>query len=95
YIFLLLQEAGDLFLARKSRLLRRPSGKEGRDLAASGAGVLLSRSLQMSEEVSLAMQSRGFRGVPRTMDPFRLAARDWAFGAGALLVCAAAAWLGR
>ena len=35
---------------------------ERRRLASSAAGVLLSKSVQMSGEVHLAMRSRGFRG---------------------------------
>lgn len=95
YLDLFLRLASDLFQARKSRLLVRPSGRAGRELVASSAGVLLSSSLQMSGEVYLAMASRGFRGAPRTMDRFRMRGPDWAFAAGALLLSAAAVWLGR
>ncbi len=95
YIYLFLHLAGDLFLSRKSRVLRSLTGAEERRLVASSAGVLLSRSLQMSSEVYLAMQSRGFRGYPRTMDTFRMQALDWAVGAGLILASAAAIWLGR
>ena len=95
YIYLFLRLAGDLFLARKSRLLRRMDGRAGRELVASSAGVLLSRSLQMSSEVYLAMESRGFRRTPRTMDSFRMRRQDWVFAAAVVLVCGAAAWLGR
>jgi cobalt/nickel transport system permease protein len=95
YIYLFIHLANDLFLARKSRRVSRLSGKAGRELVASSAGVLLTRSLDLSSEVYLAMQSRGFRGVPRTLDHFRMRTLDWVFGAGALLMCAAAIWLGR
>jgi cobalt/nickel transport system permease protein len=95
YIYLLLRLAGDLFMARQSRVLRRLSSAEERRLTAASAGVLLSRSLQLSEDVYLAMQSRGLRGYPRTLDTFRMRGRDWAFAAAALLVAGAAVWLGR
>ena len=68
---------------------------------ASGAWWLpapapcLNRSLQLSSEVYLAMQSRGFRGTPRTMDTFKMQGRDWVFAALTLLITAAAIWLGR
>ncbi len=95
YIYLFLHLSSDLFLARKSRLVGRLSGKAGRELVASSAGVLLSKSIQMSSEVYLAMQSRGFRGYPRTIDRFQMKALDWAFGAGMIVLCSAAVWLGR
>jgi cobalt/nickel transport system permease protein len=95
YIYLLLRLTGDLFLARRSRVLRRLSSAEERRLLAAGAGVLLSRSLQLSEEVYLAMQSRGFRGYPRTLDTFRMRPRDWVFAAAALFIVLVAVWLGR
>ncbi|HVN53322.1 MAG TPA: cobalt ECF transporter T component CbiQ [Anaerolineaceae bacterium] len=95
YIYLFLHLAGDLFLARRSRLVARLDPRAGRELVAASAGVLLSKSLQMSGEVYLAMQSRGFRGTPRTMDRFRLAPLDWAFATAVLLASAAAIWLGR
>ena len=51
-------------------------------MAGAAAGVLLNKSLQLSEEVYLAMQSRGFRGEAYTMDDFRMTRRDWLAGRG-------------
>jgi len=70
YIHLLLHEANDMFTARKSRLLRRLPRSEERDLLGATGGVLLSKSLQLSGEVYLAMQSRGYHHYPRTLDQF-------------------------
>ena len=95
YIFLLLRVTGDMLLSRQSRVVGRMSGAEERRVLAAGAGALLSRSLQLSEDVYLAMQSRGLHGYPRTMDTARLRARDWVYGAAMLAVVAAAIWLGR
>ncbi len=95
YIYLLLHIAGAMFQARQSRTVGRLSGGEERRLLAAGAGVLLSRSLQLSSEVYLAMQARGLRGYPRTMDTFRLQRRDWLYLAAVLAVSAAAVWVGR
>jgi cobalt ECF transporter T component CbiQ len=95
YIHLLLHLAGDLFQARKSRMVGRLSGKTSRDLVTSSMGVLLTKSLDLSGEVYLAMQSRGLRGYPRTMDTFQMRTRDWAFAFGTALICALAIWLGR
>jgi cobalt/nickel transport system permease protein len=62
---------------------------------AATAGTLLNRSLQLSSEVYLAMQSRGFRSTPRTMDTFKMQRRDWSFATLTLMITATAIWLGR
>ena len=40
--------------------------------------MLLARSFYLSNEVYLAMQSRGFRGDVDTLDEFSMRSRDWA-----------------
>jgi cobalt ECF transporter T component CbiQ len=80
YIHLLLHLANDMFLSRKSRILRRLKGTEERRLMAATSGILLGKSLQLSSEVYLAMESRGFRGYPHTMDRFQMRWFDWAAG---------------
>lgn len=80
YIHLLLHTANDMFLSRQSRILKRMTGAEERHLAAATAGTLLEKSLQISSEVYLAMESQGFRGYPRTLDTFHMRWRDWYFG---------------
>jgi cobalt/nickel transport system permease protein len=95
YIHLLLHTTNDMFLSRKSRILRRMSGTEERHLMAATAGTLLGKSLQLSSEVYLAMESRGYRGYPRTMDRFRMRWFDWATALVVGFVSAAAIWIGR
>jgi cobalt ECF transporter T component CbiQ len=95
YIYLLLHSLNDMLLSRKSRVLGRLSGAEERHLIANSAGALLGKSLHLSSEVYLAMQSRGFRGYPRTMDTFKMKPFDWACLTIILLVTAIAIWLGR
>ena len=77
YIFLLLQLAREQFEARRSRLIGRLSGRQRRQVAAASAGVLLDKSLQLSGEIYLAMQARGFRGEIHTLDDFQMNLRDW------------------
>ncbi|HZY42694.1 MAG TPA: cobalt ECF transporter T component CbiQ, partial [Anaerolineae bacterium] len=77
YIYLLLHSLNDMFLSRKSRVVGRLSGAEERRLIGASAGALLGKSLHLSGEVYLAMQSRGFRGYPRTMDTFKMKPLDW------------------
>jgi cobalt/nickel transport system permease protein len=97
YIYLLLNTANDMFLSRKSRVVGRLSGAEQRRMIGATAGVLLGKSLHLSSEVYLAMQSRGFRGHARapSVASFNIRRRDW----GALIVVAAitigAIWLGQ
>lgn len=95
YIYLLLHTVNDMFLSRKSRVVGRMSTADQRRLLAASAGVLLTRSLDLSSEVYLAMQSRGLHGYPRTMDTWKMRASDWAWGAVILAVTLVAIWLGR
>jgi cobalt/nickel transport system permease protein len=95
YIHLLLHTANDMFLSRKSRILRPIGGAEERRLLAATSGVLLGKSLHLSSDVYLAMESRGFRNVPRTMDRFQMRWFDWAGFLMVLSVAVLAIWLGR
>ena len=90
YIYLLLGLARDYFEARRSRLVGRLDPAGQRQLAAGTAGVLLGRSLALSGEVFLAMQSRGFRGEIHLLRPPRFRSRDLAALAGFLAVAALA-----
>jgi cobalt/nickel transport system permease protein len=95
YIFLMLSTAREMFESRRSRLVGALDGRQRRRLAAASAGVLLSKSLQLSNDVYLAMQSRGFRGEVYLLHPFRMRARDWNGLAAFALLAAAALWAGR
>ncbi len=95
YIYLLLRTAEDMFLSRKSRVVGRMSSAEERHVVAASAGTLLNKSLHLSGEVYLAMQSRGYRGQARTLDTFRMRALDWTWAAVIAFVAAGAIWLGR
>jgi cobalt/nickel transport system permease protein len=77
YVYLLLRLANDMFLSRKSRAVGRMSTAENRRILAAIGGTLLTKSLDLSGEVYLAMQSRGFRGSIVTLRPFKMQARDW------------------
>jgi cobalt/nickel transport system permease protein len=95
YIYLLLHTANDMFLSRKSRVVSRLSGAEERHIIAASVGTLLGKSLHLSTEVYLAMQSRGFRGYPRTMDTFKMRRSDWVASGIVTIIVVAAIWLGR
>ncbi len=95
YIFLLLQAAHDMFESRRSRLIGVLPAAERRRLAAGTAGVLLSKSMQLSSEVHLAMQARGFSGEVRLLDELSVRSADWLRLAALLSLAIAAFWLGR
>jgi cobalt/nickel transport system permease protein len=95
YIFLMLQTAQDMFESRQSRMVGHLPGADQRRLAAASVGVLLSKSIQLSSDVYLAMLSRGFRGEIYTLDDFQIQVRDWVALAGLLAVAVLAFWLGR
>jgi cobalt/nickel transport system permease protein len=95
YIFLLLRTAHDMFESRRSRMVGRLAGHERRRVAVNSAGVLLSKTFQLSGEVYLAMQSRGFRGPVYILDEFRTSTIDWIALAVLLTVATLALYIGR
>ena len=78
YIFLLAETASQMFESRESRTVgvldRATQRRHG---MARTAGVLLSKSMELSNEVFLAMQSRGFRGDAHVLVEFRMRWRDY------------------
>ena len=94
YIFLLLHMARDCFEARRCRLVGKLAGAHQRRLAAASAGVLLAKSLQVSEEVFAAMRARGFHGEVFLLDDFRMTRRDWFALAAFVVVATLAFWIG-
>lgn len=95
YIFVLLRTAHDMLESRRSRLVGRLPGRERRRMASSTAGVLVSKTFQLSGEVYMAMESRGFRGEVYVLDEFRTTAADWIALSVLLMVAILAICLGR
>jgi len=95
YIFLLLHNAHDMFTSHKSRMVGRLTGREQRRAAAASTGVLMSKTLQLSGDVYLAMRSRGFQGEVYVLDEFHTDWFDWATLAAFLTIGALAFWFGR
>lgn len=77
YIYLFLQTAGDMFVARKSRTVGRSSTKEQRRFVSGAMGALWNKAYAVSEEVHAAMVSRGYTGRPRALAVFQLRMLDW------------------
>jgi energy-coupling factor transporter transmembrane protein EcfT len=95
YIFVILQTAFEMFESRKSRTVGVLEPVERRRLASAAVGVLLSKSLQLSGDVHLAMQSRGFRGEVYLMEDFRAGVADWFWLVSFVLVGGIGLWWGR
>ncbi|HWY86226.1 MAG TPA: cobalt ECF transporter T component CbiQ [Gemmataceae bacterium] len=94
YIFLLLQVARDMCEARQSRTVGTLTTADQRRWAVASIGVLLEKTFELSSEIHLAMQARGFRGEVDTLDDFRTQPRDWVMLTVFLGMAVAAAWLG-
>lgn len=95
YIVLLAETASQMFESRRSRTVGNLDRAAQRRVTSQTAGVLLSKSIELSNEVFLAMQSRGFRGDARVLIDFRLRARDYLGIAAFLLLATLVAWMGR
>jgi cobalt/nickel transport system permease protein len=95
YVFLLVESAGQMFESRQSRTVGRLPGAERRRMTARAAGVLLSKSIDLSNDVYMAMQSRGFRGEIRILSDFRMQAWDYVGLLAFLCVGGVAVWIGR
>ena len=91
YVFLILQVATELFVARKSRSAGEPNVRAGRDFVATTAGMLFVRSHALSEEVYAAMRSRGYHGEPRVLETWRIRPLDLAW-LGSVVLTVAALW---
>ncbi len=95
YVFLLIETANQMFESRKSRTVGALTGPERRGMTARTAGVLLSKSIELSHEVYLVMLSRGFRGEIYLLTDFRMKVRDYMALTAFASVAAAAVWTGR
>ena len=80
YIFLLLGSVTDMYESRRARQVGAAThDKAARAFVSSTAGALLSKSHQLSEEVHMAMVSRGFRGDAKTLKAFAIDSSDYLF----------------
>jgi cobalt/nickel transport system permease protein len=95
YMFLFLAAARDMFESRESRIVGVLEPADRRRLAAASAGVLLGKTLQVSGEVHMAMQARGFRGEIRLLDELQMRPHDWLRLAAFVAAATLAVWMGR
>jgi cobalt/nickel transport system permease protein len=92
YIFLLLHTTNSMFLARQSRSLGTFSGAENRRWLARTMASTMSKAQHLSEEVYLAMLSRGYQGEIYSLNRLAFRNRDFLWLAVALLMAAALLW---
>jgi cobalt ECF transporter T component CbiQ len=95
YIFLLIETATQMFESRQSRMVGALSGSDQRRMATRTAGVLLGKSADLSYDVYLAMQSRGFAGDIRLLDSPRMKSLDFSAIIISVVIAISAVWLGR
>ena len=91
YLFHLLATVTDMYEARKARTVdaRRAGAAGGRAFVAASAGALFGKAHALSDEVYMAMVSRGYDGDIRTLAARRPAATDLALAAVGVAVAAA------
>jgi len=86
YLFHLLDSVTDMYTARKARtVLADADARRGRAFVASSAGALFGKAHALSDEVHLAMVSRGYTGNPRSLQAARVHFFDVAFAAALIL----------
>jgi cobalt ECF transporter T component CbiQ len=95
YVFLLVETAMQMLESRRSRTVGVLAPAEQRRMVARTAGVLLSKSIDTSSEVYLAMQSRGFSGEVQVLSDFRMTMWDYAGLLFFIAVGSLAVWVGR
>ncbi|PSH05673.1 MAG: cobalt ECF transporter T component CbiQ [Acidobacteria bacterium] len=95
YAVLLMETANSMFESRQSRLVGRLNGHEHRHLMVNTGGVLLSKTLDLGNQVFLSMQARGFRGEVYLLNDFRLRGWDYVAMSGFAVAATAAVLAGR
>jgi cobalt ECF transporter T component CbiQ len=93
YIFLFLHTANNMFMARRSRSVARFSGASNRRWIGQVMASTMTKSQHLSEEVYLAMLSRGYSGDVVALDDLRVQGRDWLWLAGASAAAALVFWV--
>jgi cobalt/nickel transport system permease protein len=95
YIFLLLHTTNSMFLARRSRTIGSFSSGENRRWLTRALATTMVKSQHLSEEVYLAMLSRGYQGEVRILNALSLKRRDFIWVAFALVVASFLLWSNR
>jgi cobalt ECF transporter T component CbiQ/cobalamin biosynthesis protein CbiM len=90
YIFYLLGSVDDMYTARKSRMVGADTEvKAGRAFVSATAGALFGKAHSLSEEVYMAMVSRGYTGNAVSIDTFEVRALEAVWVAACVVTIAA------
>jgi len=92
YLFLLLHTVNTMFLARQSRTIGGFSSAENRKWLTRALTTTLAKSQHLSEEVYLAMISRGYQGEIFVFNEFRVKRRDILWAAFAIAAASIIIW---
>jgi cobalt ECF transporter T component CbiQ len=92
YIFLLLHTANSMFLARRSRTIGSLSSGENQRWLTRALATTMVKSQHLSEEVYLAMLSRGYQGEVRVLNALGLKRRDLIWVGFALVAVSSLLW---
>ncbi|HLI57708.1 MAG TPA: cobalt ECF transporter T component CbiQ, partial [Actinomycetota bacterium] len=90
YIYHLLGSVEDMYTSRKARMVGAEADfRAGRSFVAATAGALVGKAHGLSEEVYMAMVSRGYTGSARSLEGFRVGRRELVWGLACALTIAA------
>jgi cobalt/nickel transport system permease protein len=87
FMFLFVNEAYRMVLAKESRTTKRLRWRENLKLLANMIAILFIRAYERGERVYLAMLSRGYTRRLRTPENMRCIPRDWSFAGVSFLTC--------
>jgi cobalt/nickel transport system permease protein len=92
YIFVLSHTANSMFLARRSRTIGSFSGGENRRWLARALATTMVKSQYLSEDVYLAMLSRGYQGEVRVLNDLSLKRWDFLWVAFTVIAASILLW---
>jgi len=87
YLFVLVDQVHHILLARSARKFHPLGFRREMKIAAAMTGSLFIRSIETSQRIHIAMQSRGFTGTFHSLRHTRIVLRDIIFLLGFLAVC--------
>ena len=92
YVFTLVRLVQDMTVARTSRLVGRVSSREDRHFLGGTVAAVFGKSQATSEQVYLAMISRGYTGEAHTLNTWRLRRLDVVWSAVVAVALVTLVW---